>query len=76
MFEHKNMKAVMDTFRAGDILSGERSALCVCLCVEESEGYGGGLRVVEKEEGRRGNGDWLVAFDKVLEEFGFDVIDS
>lgn len=50
--------------------------LCVCLCVEESEGYGGGLRVVEKEEGRRRNGDWLVAVDKVLEEFGPGVISS
>lgn len=33
MFEHKNMKAVTDTFRASGILSGERSAfVCVSLC--------------------------------------------
>lgn len=48
--------------------------LCVCLCMEESEGYGGGW--LKGEGGRRGNQNWLVAFDKVLEEFGSGVIGS
>lgn len=61
----------MDIFGVGSGLSGERSAFVCVLCVFVWRGMKGvvvGWRMVEEEGGGRGKRDWLIVFDKVLEE--------